>query len=161
MNDEQIALVKNSWEKVKPISQTAADLFYGRLFELDPSLKPMFKGDMTEQGEKLMKMITVAVNGLDKLDTIVPAVQALGKKHVGYGVKPEHYDTVGAALLWTLESGLGDDYDEATAEAWTQTYGVLATTMKEAAAEPPPVAAEDPKPGFFARLFGSLAGKPA
>lgn len=137
MTPEQIVLVKSSWEKAIPIADQAAELFYGKLFELDPSVKPLFKGDMTEQGKKLMKMINTAVNGLDRLDDIVPAVQQLGVRHVAYGVKDEHYDTVGAALLWTLEAGLGDVFTPDTKEAWATAYGILATTMKEAAAAEP------------------------
>ena len=120
---------------VLPISDKAAELFYGKLFELDPSLKPLFKGDMKEQGEKLMKMINTAVNGLDQLDQIVPAVQQLGVRHVNYGVKDKEYDTVGAALLWTLETGLGDAFTDDVKEAWATVYGILADTMKAAAAD--------------------------
>jgi len=120
---------------VLPISDKAAELFYGKLFELDPSLKPLFKGDMKEQGEKLMKMINTAVNGLDQLDQIVPAVQQLGVRHVNYGVKDKEYDTVGAALLWTLETGLGDAFTDEVKEAWATVYGILADTMKAAAAD--------------------------
>lgn len=134
MTPEQIALVRSSFASVVPIKETAADLFYGRLFELDPSLKPLFKGDMKEQGLKLMAMIGTAVGGLDRLDSIVPAVQALGRRHIGYGVKTEHYDTVGSALLWTLEQGLGAAFTPEVKSAWTSAYGVLAGTMKEAAA---------------------------
>jgi hemoglobin-like flavoprotein len=135
MNPEQIELVKSSWAKVLPISDKAAELFYAKLFEMDPSLKPLFKGDMTEQGKKLMKMVNTAVNGLDRLNDIVPAVQQLGVRHIGYGVKDEHYDTVGAALLWTLGAGLGDAFTEETNQAWATVYGILADTMKAAAAE--------------------------
>ncbi len=135
MTPEQLVLIKESWSKVVPISDKAAELFYGKLFELDPSLKPLFKGNMEEQGKKLMKMINTAVNGLDRLEEIVPAVQQLGVRHVAYGVKDEHYDTVGAALLWTLGAGLGDAFTEDTKEAWATVYGVLADTMKSAAAE--------------------------
>lgn len=134
MTPAEIKLVTDSWEKVKPISDKAAELFYGKLFELDPSLKALFKGDMAEQGRKLMAMINTAVNGLTNLEAIVPAVQDLGKRHVGYGVTDEHYDTVGAALLWTLEQGLGDGFTDEVKQAWTDTYVLLATTMKEAAA---------------------------
>ena len=134
MTPQQISLVTSSWAKVKPISETAAELFYGKLFELDPSLKSMFPSDMKEQGRKLMAMINTAVNGLNNLDAIVPAVQQLGKRHVGYGVTDEHYDTVAAALLWTLEKGLGDAFTPDVKKAWTDTYVLLATTMKEAAA---------------------------
>ena len=135
MTPEQIELVKGSWANVLPISDKAAELFYGKLFELDPSLKSLFKGDMAEQGKKLMKMVNTAVNGLDRLNDIVPAVQQLGVRHIGYGVKDEHYDTVGAALLWTLGAGLGDAFTEETKQAWATAYGILADTMKAAAAE--------------------------
>jgi len=130
---KQKELVQESWELVKPISDTAAELFYGKLFELDPELKPMFaNSDMKEQGKKLMQMIGAAVKGLDTLGELVPTVQALGKRHVGYGVKASHYDTVGAALLDTLEKGLGEAFTADTKEAWTITYTTLASVMKEA-----------------------------
>lgn len=135
MTPQDVAIVKYTWEKVLPIQEQAAGLFYGRLFELDPSLRSLFKGDMTEQGRKLMAMINTAINNLDRLDTVVPAVEDLGRRHVAYGVKDEHYDTVGAALLWTLEQGLGDAFTDEVRGAWAETYGVLATTMKQAAAE--------------------------
>lgn len=135
MTPEQVQMIKTSWQKVMPISDKAAELFYGKLFELDPSVKPLFKGDMKEQGQKLMKMINTVVNGIDRLDTIVPAVQQLGVRHVAYGVKDDHYDTVGAALIWTLGAGLGDDFTEPTKEAWVTAYGILADTMKAAAAD--------------------------
>ena len=135
MTPEQVGLIKESWAQVLPISDKAAELFYGKLFELDPDIKTLFKGDMEEQGKKLMKMINTAVNGVDRLDEIAPAIQQLGARHIAYGVKDEHYDTVGAALLWTLGAGLGDDYTEDTKEAWATVYGVLADTMKAAAAE--------------------------
>lgn len=125
-----------TWEKVVPISDTAAALFYGKLFELDPSLKPLFTSDIKEQGKKLMQMITIAVRGLNDLDKLVPAVQELGRRHVGYGVKDEHYATVGTALLWTLEKGLGDAFTPDVKEAWATVYGILADTMKQAAASP-------------------------
>lgn len=135
MTPTQIELVKSTWEQVKPISETAAELFYGKLFELDPSLKELFKGDMKEQGRKLMAMINTAVNGLDNLEAIVPAVQDLGRRHVGYGVTDAHYDTVAAALLWTLGQGLKEEFTPEVQAAWTEAYGILATTMKDAAAK--------------------------
>ncbi len=137
LTEAQKNLVQESWEKVVPISETAAELFYAKLFELDPALKPMFaNSDMKEQGKKLMLMIGTAVKGLDTLGELVPAVQALGKRHVGYGVKAEHYDTVGAALLDTLEKGLQDAFTPDAKEAWTITYTTLATVMKEASYGP-------------------------
>ena len=129
----QKVLVQESWEKVKPIQDTAAGLFYGKLFELDPNLRPMFaNSDMKEQGKKLMTMIGFAVKGLDSLGELVPAVQSLGKRHIGYGVEASHYDTVGSALLDTLEKGLDGDFTSETKEAWTITYTTLASVMKEA-----------------------------
>lgn len=130
---EQIKLVKDSWSRVVPIAEQAAALFYGRLFELDPALKPMFKGDMVEQGQKLMRMVGIAVDNLDRLDNIVPAVQDLGVKHLEYGVKNYHYETVGDALLWTLGQGLGDAFTTEVMVAWSDVYGLLASTMKDAA----------------------------
>lgn len=138
LTENQIELVTNSWNKVIPIAETAAELFYNRLFELDPSLRSLFKGDMKQQGEKLMSMITVAVKALNRLDDVVPAIQNMGRRHVGYNVEPEHYDTVGAALLWTLGQGLGDDFTVEVKDAWTIVYGILATTMIDAANEVEP-----------------------
>ena len=132
---EQITLVRDSWNQVLPIAEPAAELFYDKLFKLDPSLKPMFKGDMTEQGEKLMRMIGIAVDNLDKLDEVVPAVQELGVKHLEYGVKNSQYATVGEALLWTLGQGLGDAFTKEVMVAWTDVYGLLANTMMDAARE--------------------------
>lgn len=137
MTPEQKALVKSSFAHVVPIRETAAELFYGRLFEMDPSLRPLFKGDMKDQGAKLMTMIGTAVNGLDRLEAIVPAVQALGRRHAGYGVRDGHYATVGGALLWTLEKGLGPAFTDDVRVAWTACYGLLADTMKQAAAAAP------------------------
>lgn len=135
MTPEQKKLVQQSFAKVLPIKSQAAELFYGRLFELDPSLRAMFKNDMKRQGEMLMSVLAMAVNGLDRLHAIIPAVEALGRRHVGYGVRDEHYDTVGAALLWTLEQGLGDAFTAETRAAWAACYGLLAGVMQDAAAE--------------------------
>lgn len=130
---KQKELVQSSWEKVVPIADTAAELFYGKLFEIAPEVKPLFaESDMKEQGKKLMQMITVAVKGLDSLGELVPAVQKLGERHNGYGVKPAHYDAVGEALLDTLGKGLGDAFTPETKEAWTITYTTLAGVMIEA-----------------------------
>lgn len=133
MTPGQIGLVKSSWDKILPISETAAVLFYGKLFELDPELKPLFKGDLKEQGKKLMSMLDVVVKGLDNLESIIPAAQASGVRHAGYGVKDKDYDTVAEALLWTLGEGLGDIFDDELRQAWTAAYVVLSTTMKDAA----------------------------
>jgi hemoglobin-like flavoprotein len=136
MTPSQIAIVQETWRQVLPIREQAAALFYGRLFELDPALRTLFRSDLAEQGRKLTAMINVAVNGLQQLGTLVPAVQDLGRRHVRYGVTEQHYAVVGAALLWTLQQGLGNAFTSEAREAWTSAYGVLADTMKEAAAEP-------------------------
>jgi hemoglobin-like flavoprotein len=138
----QIDLIRESWAKVEPIADTAAGLFYGRLFELDPTIRPLFAhADIAKQGKVLMQTLTVVVKSLDKLDTIVPAVQALGRRHAGYGVRAGDYETVGSALLWTLEQGLGPAFDDDTREAWTVAYQTLASVMLEAAEEAEPAAA--------------------
>jgi hemoglobin-like flavoprotein len=129
MQPDQIVQVKESFEAVKPIAQEAAALFYGRLFEIAPHVKPLFAGDMTEQGKKLMATLSVVVNGLDRLDTVLPAASALAKRHVDYGVKPDDYAVVGEALLWTLKRGLGESWTPETAQAWQDAYGVLSGYM--------------------------------
>lgn len=131
MTPEQKELVQQSWAKVMPIKETAADLFYNRLFEQYPEVKPYFKGDMKEQGKKLMMMINTAVAGLDNIEALIEPVKALGKKHVDYGVKAEDYDKVGASLLWTLEQGLKDDFTPEVKDAWAVTYTTLAGVMIE------------------------------
>lgn len=136
MTPEQIALVQASWQDVMPIRVKAAELFYGKLFELDPALKPLFKGDMKQQGSKLMQMLNTVVQGLDRLNELLPAVRDLALRHVDYGVKDSDYDTVGQALLWTLEAGLGEAYTPAVAEAWSTAYTALADAMRRDAADP-------------------------
>jgi nitric oxide dioxygenase len=133
MNSRQVELVQSSFEHVRPVAAIAAGLFYGRLFELDPSLRAMFRGDMQEQGKKLMGMLGFVVGNLKRPETILPSVQALGRRHVGYGVQPGHYAVVGEALLWTLETALGDDFTQEVREAWTAAYTLLARVMQEAA----------------------------
>lgn len=133
MTPKQIELVQDTWRQVRPVADDAAALFYTRLFDLDPSLKPMFRGDMKEQGRKLMGMITYAVNGLSRLDSLLPGLRALGQRHGSYGVRDEHYDTVASALLWTLEKGLGEAFNREVKAAWVAAYTALASVMKEAA----------------------------
>jgi hemoglobin-like flavoprotein len=134
MTPEQKRLVQESFARVLPIKDQAATLFYDRLFVLDPSLRALFKGDIKRQGALLMAMINTAVNGLNRLDEIVPAVQQLGRRHADYGVRREHYATVASALLWTLEQGLGEAWTPQLKEAWTACYGLLADVMQKAAA---------------------------
>lgn len=129
MNASDVTLVQDSFKKVAPISEVAAELFYGRLFEVAPQVKPMFRGDMKEQGRKLMATLGVVVTGLTRLETVLPAASALAKQHVAYGVKAEHYPIVGGALLWTLEKGLGDAWTPELAAAWTAAYGTLSGYM--------------------------------
>ena len=135
MEQKTIALVQESFEKVRPIAPAAAEIFYSKLFELDPKLKPLFPSGeeaMKVQGNKLMTMLAAAVAGLSNLDALVPVLQDLGKRHVAYKVEPSHYDTVGAALLGTLEAGLGDDFTPEVKGAWASVYGVMSGVMIEA-----------------------------
>ena len=129
MTPKQIKLVQESFAKVAPISETAAALFYNRLFEMAPQVKAMFPADMTEQRKKLMATLAVVVNGLGNLESILPAASALATRHVSYGAKREHYPVVGAALLWTLKEGLGDGWTPEVADAWTAAYGTLSGFM--------------------------------
>jgi hemoglobin-like flavoprotein len=133
MTPEQIQLIQQSYAKVAPIADQAAQLFYGRLFAIAPEVETLFHGDMDEQGRKLMATLTVVVGGLNKLDTILPAASTLAKRHVGYGVRPSHYTPVGEALLWTLEQGLGAEWTPPLAEAWTAAYAILSGFMIEEA----------------------------
>ena len=129
MTPQQVALIQQSFAKVRPIADQAATLFYGRLFEIAPATKVLFKGDIAEQGQKLMATLGVVVNGLSDLPSVLPAASALAKKHVGYGVKADDYAPVGAALLWTLERGLGAGWTPQLAAAWTAAYTTLSGFM--------------------------------
>ena len=140
MTPHQIALVQTSFAKVVPIAATAADLFYGRLFEIAPEVRRMFPDDMAEQKKKLMAMLGTAVGGLTRLDRLVPAVQALGERHAGYGVTAAQFAPVGAALLWALQQGLGEEFTPEVREAWTTVYGVLSRTMIDAMEKMPKAA---------------------
>ncbi|MBU1210079.1 MAG: hemin receptor [Alphaproteobacteria bacterium] len=151
MTPEKVKLVQDSFKKVAPIAPQAADIFYTRLFEIAPDVRPMFPDDMSGQKDKLMGMLATAVTNLHQVDTIIPAVQELGRKHVGYGVKDAHYKPVGEALIYTLEKGLGDDFTPEVKEAWVTTYTTLQNVMTAAASD---VAAPAAKKGFLARMFG-------
>ena len=138
MTQDQVQLVQQSFSKIAPIADQAAVLFYDRLFETAPQVKAMFPADLTEQRKKLMATLAVVVNGLGDLTSILPAASALAKRHVAYGAKAEHYPVVGAALLWTLEKGLGEGWTPAIADAWTAAYGTLSGFMiTEAYGQPP------------------------
>ncbi len=134
MTPRQLELVQTTFGMVAPIADQAAELFYNRLFEIGPELRPLFaETDMKEQGRKLMQMLAMIVNGLNRFDRLRPAVEDLGRRHVSYNVTTAHYGTVGAALLWTLEKGLAEAYTPEVADAWTTAYGALASTMISAA----------------------------
>jgi hemoglobin-like flavoprotein len=135
MNAQQVRLVRESFALVQPIASQAAALFYDNLFDSDPSLRSMFRGDMAAQGERLMSMIGAAVGLLDRPDALVPVLRNLGGRHVGYGVHDHHYATVGAALIETLEQGLGDAFTPEVREAWVTLYGVVSRTMMEGSVE--------------------------
>lgn len=134
MTSEQVEIVQSTWPKLLRIEETAARIFYRRLFEMDPSLKPMFVGDIEQQGRKLMRVLDYAVNGLSHLESMLATLRELGLRHVGYGVKAHHYGTVGRALIWTLERGLAGEFTPAVREAWAAAYRILATAMQESAA---------------------------
>jgi hemoglobin-like flavoprotein len=132
MTPEQVTLVQQTFAKVAPIADKAADLFYDRLFAIAPEVRSLFPSDLTEQKKKLMQMIATAVTNLHQVEKIIPAVEELGRRHAGYGVTPKHYEPVGAALLWTLEQGLGPDFTPPVKAAWTETYMTVAGVMQNA-----------------------------
>ena len=134
MTQQHIDAVQRSFRTIEPDAEGAMMLFYDRLFELDPGLQPMFRASREEQAKKLAQVLGVVVKSLDRLETILPAVRDLGSRHHGYGVKNEHYATVGAALLWTLEQALGEAFTHEVKEGWTTAYGALAAVMQDAAA---------------------------
>lgn len=133
MTPQQIQLVKSTWQQVLPIRRAAADIFYGRLFELAPEVRPLFKRDIHAQGAMLMAAIGAVVDQLDHPEALLPDAEALARRHVGYGVRDEHYAAVGSALLWTLEQGLGAACSPAVREAWATAYAMLADAMQRAA----------------------------
>ena len=137
MSPEQKALVKETWRKVAPTADAAARLFYDRLFEIDPTTRPLFAtNDLADQRRKLIQALTMVVHGLDHLEALVPTIADLGRRHARFGVTDAHYDKVGAALLWTLEQGLGPAWTPGAKAAWSCAYGLLADVMREAAREP-------------------------
>lgn len=133
MTPNQVTTVQTSFAAVVPIKDTAAEIFYTRLFEIAPEVRPMFRGDMTKQGAKLMATLGVVVNGLRELDKIVPVAQTLARAHVSYGVQATHYAPVGAALLYALQQGLGDAFTPQVEDGWTTAYATLSSVMIEAA----------------------------
>jgi hemoglobin-like flavoprotein len=130
MTPRQVQLVRETWPAVEAIGPAAASLFYERLFATEPTLRALFRGDIDAQGKKLVAMLAAAIGALDRIDTLVPTLHALGRRHVGYGVEPAHYDAVGAALLWTLERGLGGAFSDDVRLAWSAVYAALASAMQ-------------------------------
>lgn len=133
MSPDRIALVQRSWRELKPDADMVAATFYGRLFAIEPTLRPLFRHDLKAQGGKLMAALDFVVEGLPDLPARLAAVQALARRHVGYGVQPADYDRVGEALLWTLCQGLGADAGDERIAAWAEAFGAVATAMKAAA----------------------------
>lgn len=133
MNSQEIALIKSSFQKIAPVADQAAAIFYARLFELDPSLRALFRGDMAGQGRQLMQLLGLAVNGLDRLEVLAPVIRQLGMRHAGYDVRDGHYESVGEALLWTLGKGLGAEFTAEMQAAWARVYWLIAETMKAGA----------------------------
>ncbi len=133
MNPQQIEIVQRTFALAAPMADQIADRVYARLFELDPSLRPLFTHSIKQQGEKLMTVLAFAVRGLNAPDQIVPAVQRLGERHVTYGVQTHHYATVGEALLWTLSEVFGPAFTAEVKDAWAAAYTLLAGVMQDAA----------------------------
>jgi hemoglobin-like flavoprotein len=138
MTPEQKQLVRNSFPGIAELSGPIAMLFYGRLFQMDPQLRPLFKQDIELQGRKLMDMLTTLTTNLDQFEELVPVLQALGQRHAGYGVRPEHYDQVTSALIWAFGTALDRDFYPELRAAWRTVIEVVATVMKEGAAQLPP-----------------------
>jgi hemoglobin-like flavoprotein len=135
MTPEQKRLVRDTWKQVVPVADAAAAMFYHRLFEIDPSTRELFRAtNMVVQRKKLLQTLAFAIGGLDNLDALVSKVEDLGRRHAGYGVTDAHYDSVGAALLWTLEQGLGQAWTQPVAAAWAEVYRLLSGIMRNAAA---------------------------
>ena len=131
---EHVRIVQSTWLEVLPSKDITARRFYDRLFEMDASFRDLFPGDMSEQCEELVLLIDAAVKGLSRLPRLVPAVQELGRCHASTGINDDHYAMAGDALVWALGNGLGTEFTPDVKEAWTAVYGVLATTMRDAAA---------------------------
>lgn len=146
MNPEQLALVKKTFERVEPIAQEVGELFYTRLFEMDPAVRQLFRSDMKRQALMLMTVIGMAVRSLDRPETVAESVRALGQRHVNYGVRTADYNTFGAALIWALEQVLGADFTPEVKSAWIEAYTFLADAMRNAAS-PQPASATSVLPG--------------
>jgi hemoglobin-like flavoprotein len=133
MTPTDIGLVQSSFAKVAPLGDEAGAIFYRRLFEIAPEVRPLFHGDMDEQASMFMSVLTLAVNGLSDFDSVEPALRDLAVRHAGYGVKAEHYAPLGAALIWLMEQNLGDGFTEEVRGAWISVYGAISEVMINAA----------------------------
>ena len=136
MTPEDVDIVQSSFATVAPISDAAGRMFYGRLSNIAPDVRPLFRGDLDEQSRKLMQMLATVVGGLSDLEKIIPAAQKLAVRHVDYGVTAAQYEPVGEALIWTLSEGLGDQFDADAEAAWRRAYAALSGVMIEVAYEP-------------------------
>ncbi len=136
MSPEQVDLVQKTWRSLMPIKDTAAELFYGKLFSLDPDIRALFTNDLKDQGRNLTAMISVAVGGLSRPEKIMLAVRQLGRRHAAYGVQPRHYELVATSLLWMLETCLAEAFTPEVRAAWVAAYDLLAGAMQEAACAP-------------------------
>ena len=129
MNVEQVELIRRSLIQVHPLADQIAASFYARLFEVTPHLRKLFSGDMTRQGAMLMTSLELAVSSLDEPASILPAVQALGERHLSYGVKSEYYPLAREAYLWALEKHLGENFTPALKDAWAVAFDALTQAM--------------------------------
>lgn len=127
--EREIELVRSTWSAASADPDAAAALFYGKLFETAPGVKPLFTGDMKEQGRKLMQMIGIAVNNMERVPEIQPALVELAERHDGYGAEADHYPVVGDTLIDTLRTALGEAFTEEAEAAWAKTYGAIASVM--------------------------------
>ena len=134
MRAETERLVRESWARFEPVAEQSAGFFYDKLFELDPEAQRLFaRTDMEAQGRKVMQMFAEIARTLDQPDTLVSEVADLGRRHVHYGVRDSQYDSVGTALLWTLERGLGTAFTDDVRNAWTEAYLLISTVLRRAA----------------------------
>jgi len=137
LTQREIELIRKSFAIVDPISDEVAGLFYRKLFEIDPTTKPLFKGEMVEQGRKMMSVLKTAIASLDRFDQLVPALKVMGQRHHAYGVELKHYESFAKALLWTLREGLKGAFSAEAEQAWAKAYSALAEAMMRGAKEPP------------------------
>lgn len=144
LSTEQKQIVQQSFAQILPNAEQLAALFYDRLFQLDPDLRPLFQSDLEQQQKKFIQTLEIAVHGLYNLRVMVPVLQRLAIRHIDYGVRSEHYDTVGEALIWTLEQGLADRFTGKERTSWVALYDFIASVMTEAAASEQSAGSREP-----------------